>query len=137
MKKREALAQGRPSQSGGPISAAKKAPTPDRPSPRPAKCNNFVTSLKRRAGAGWPRLLRLLRQGPMDVASLIEATGFSQSHISRQLGQLHRAGLVRCERDGVRLTCHAESAWVDDLCHLVQNRLRQRLESQPQTLAGG
>jgi DNA-binding transcriptional regulator GbsR (MarR family) len=26
----------------------------------------------------------------MDVASLIEATGFSQSHISRQLGQLQR-----------------------------------------------
>lgn len=83
------------------------------------------------------QLLCLLKQGPGDVASLMDATGFSQSHISRQLGQLHRAGLVRCERDGVRLTCHAESAWVDDLCHLVQNRLRQRLESQPQTLAGG
>jgi hypothetical protein len=26
----------------------------------------------------------------MDVAGLIEATGFSQSHISRQLGQLQR-----------------------------------------------
>jgi uncharacterized membrane protein len=38
----------------------------------------------------------------MDVAALIEASGFSQSPISRQLGQLQRAGLVRCERDGVR-----------------------------------
>jgi DNA-binding IclR family transcriptional regulator len=38
----------------------------------------------------------------MDVAALIEAPGFSQSPISRQLGQLQRAGLVRCERDGVR-----------------------------------
>ena len=36
------------------------------------------------------------------VAALIEASGFSQSPISRQLGQLQRAGLVRCERDGVR-----------------------------------
>ena len=32
------------------------------------------------------QLLCQLRQGPMDVAALIEATGFSQSHISRQLG---------------------------------------------------
>jgi DNA-binding transcriptional ArsR family regulator len=82
------------------------------------------------------RLLCLLRQGPHDVATMIEATGFSQSHISRQLSQLQRAGLVRCERDGVRLSYHADSALVDDLCALVHNRLRQRLESQLQTLAG-
>ncbi len=83
------------------------------------------------------RLLWLLKPGPKDVATMIEATGFSQSHISRQLGQLQRAGLVRCERDGVRLIYFADSALVDDLCALVQNRLRQRLESQLQTLAGG
>jgi DNA-binding transcriptional ArsR family regulator len=82
------------------------------------------------------QLLCLLRTAPMDVASLIESTGFSQSHISRQLSQLQRAGLVRCEREGVRLTYHADSNLVDDLCALVQNRLRQRLEAQLQHLAG-
>ncbi|MEY4840985.1 MAG: hypothetical protein RLZZ374_1893 [Cyanobacteriota bacterium] len=40
------------------------------------------------------QLLCLLAQEPLDGASLIEATGFSQSHVSRQLGQLQRAGLV-------------------------------------------
>lgn len=80
------------------------------------------------------QLLCQLRQGPQDVASLIAATGFSQSHISRQLGQLLRAGLVRCERDGVRLIYQADSAVVDELCALVQTRLRQRLESQLQRL---
>jgi len=80
------------------------------------------------------RLLSDLRQGPMDVASLIGATGFSQSHISRQLGQLQRAGLVRCERDGVRSIWYADGGLVEDLCSLVQNRLRQRLESQLQQL---
>lgn len=83
------------------------------------------------------QLLCHLKQGPMDVAALIEATGFSQSHISRQLGQLQRAGLVRCERDGVRLIYMAESELVDDLCALVQKRLRQRLEAQLQQLSGG
>ena len=82
------------------------------------------------------QLLCHLKQGPMDVASLIDATGFSQSHISRQLGQLQRAGLVNCERDGVRMIYTANSDLVDDLCALVQTRLRQRLEAQLQQLAG-
>jgi DNA-binding transcriptional ArsR family regulator len=81
------------------------------------------------------QLLCQLKQGPMDVASLIAATGFSQSHISRQLGQLQRAGLVRCERDGVRTIWSADNALVDDLCALVQNRLRQRLQDQLQQLS--
>jgi hypothetical protein len=34
------------------------------------------------------QLIYQLRAGPVDVAALIEATGFSQSHISSQLGQL-------------------------------------------------
>ena len=65
----------------------------------------------------------------------MEATGFSQSHISRQLGQLQRAGLVSCERDGVRMIYRADSQLVDDLCALVQTRLRQRLEAQLQHLS--
>ena len=81
-----------------------------------------------------PARLQLLCQlkhgGAMDVASLIEATGFSQSHISRQLGQLQRAGLVRCQRDGVRLIYAVDDPLVDELCNLVQGRLRQRLEQQ-------
>ena len=80
------------------------------------------------------QLLCLLAQGPRDVASLIGATGFSQSHVSRQLGQLQRAGLVSCVRDGVRLTYSADNDLVNDLCSLVQNRLRERLEAQLQQL---
>ena len=76
------------------------------------------------------QLICQLRAGPMDVAALIEASGFSQSHISRQLGQLQRAGLVHCERDGVRTIWSAEGALVDKLCSLVQTRLKRRLENQ-------
>ncbi len=76
------------------------------------------------------QLLCLLKQGPLDVAALIEATGFSQSHISRQLGQLQRAGLVSCRREGVRMIYAADDELVHDLCALVQSRLKQRLEAQ-------
>ena len=41
------------------------------------------------------QLLCHLKQGPMDLASLMEGTGFSQSLSSRQLGQLQRYGLVQ------------------------------------------
>jgi DNA-binding IclR family transcriptional regulator len=54
-----------------------------------------------RVGVGL-QLLCQPRKRPMDVAALIEASGFSQAPISRQLGQLQRAGLLRCKRDGVR-----------------------------------
>ena len=80
------------------------------------------------------QLLCHLKQGPTDVATLIEATGFSQSHISRQLGQLQRAGLVRCEREGARTIWQADGDLVDELCQLVQGRLKQRLEAQLQQL---
>ncbi|MEB3173390.1 MAG: metalloregulator ArsR/SmtB family transcription factor [Cyanobacteriota bacterium] len=83
------------------------------------------------------QLLCELKQGPCDVATLMENTGFSQSHISRQLSQLQRAGLVNCQRDGVRLIYATEDGLVDDLCDLVQNRLRQRLESQLAQLGNG
>lgn len=77
------------------------------------------------------QLLCQLKQGKArDVSSLIEATGFSQSHISRQLGQLQRAGLVRCERDGSRLIYVVADPLVEELCNLVQRRLKQRLEEQ-------
>ena len=47
-------------------------------------------------------LLCEIKQGPQDVANLIEATGYSLAHISWQLGHLQRARLVRCEHDEVR-----------------------------------
>jgi DNA-binding transcriptional ArsR family regulator len=83
------------------------------------------------------QLLCQLRQGPMDVASLIAATGFSQSHISRQLSQLQRAGLVSGERDGVRLIYRADDELVAELCALVQTRLKRRLEARLLQLQNG
>ncbi len=82
------------------------------------------------------QLLCHLQRQPMDVSMLIEATGFSQSHISRQLGQLQRAGLVSCEREGARMIYRAGDPFVAELCALVQSRLRRRLEDQLLQLSG-
>jgi DNA-binding transcriptional ArsR family regulator len=82
------------------------------------------------------QLVCLLRQGEQDVPSPIATTGFSHSHISRQLGQLQRAGLIRSTRKGQRTLWRTEGDLVDQLCTLVQTRLRSRLEEQRQTLQG-
>ena len=80
------------------------------------------------------QLICELRSSPSDVQTLINKTGFSQSHISRQLSQLSQAGLVRSERHGQRLIFHADDPLVDDLCSLVSQRLRQTLEDKLKTL---
>ena len=67
----------------------------------------------------------------------MDKTGFSQSHISRQLSQLSQAGMVRSERQGQRLIFHADDPLVDDLCLLVSQRLRQTLEAKLETLKTG
>jgi phage tail protein X len=38
--------------------------------------------------------------------------------------------LVHCERDGARTIWQAEGDLVDELCALVQGRLKQRLEAR-------
>jgi DNA-binding transcriptional ArsR family regulator len=100
------------------------------PMPTPQLLEEFSQFFRLLSEPARLQLLCHLKQGPMDVASLIEATGFSQSHISRQLGQLQRAGLVSYQRDGVRLVYAVADPLVDELCNLVQGRLRQRLEQQ-------
>jgi len=69
-------------------------------------------------------------EGPITAA-----TGFSQSHVSRQLGQLQWAGLVSCVREGVRMIDSADNDLVNELCALVQTRLRQRLKSSSSSLS--
>ncbi|QEY31310.1 transcriptional regulator [Synechococcus sp. RSCCF101] len=81
-------------------------------------------------------LLCALREEALDVSSLIERTGFSQSHLSRQLGQLQKAGLVSVQRDGNRFLYRADDPLIEDLCNLVQGRLRDRLQSQLDQMAG-
>lgn len=79
------------------------------------------------------QLICELRSSPSDVQTLIDKTGFSQSHISRQLSQLSHAGLVRSDRQGQRLIFHADDPLVEDLCSLVSQRLRQTLEDKLET----
>jgi DNA-binding transcriptional ArsR family regulator len=73
------------------------------------------------------RLMCEIRNGSNDVATLMERTCFSQSHLSRQLGQLQKAGLVQVERDGNRSLYTATDPVVEAICQLAQERLMTHL----------
>lgn len=88
---------------------------------------------------GEPARLRLMceiRNGARDVATLMERTGFSQSHLSRQLGHLTKAGLVQMEKDGTRALYSASDPVVDAICQMAHERLTRQMRDRLQTLAG-
>ena len=88
---------------------------------------------------GEPARLRLMceiRNGASDVATLMERTGFSQSHLSRQLGQLTKAGLVAVEKDGNRALYSANDPVVEAICQMAHERLTHQLRQRLETLAG-
>jgi len=62
-------------------------------------------------------LLCQLRDKSLDVTISTERTGFSQLHLSRQLSQLEKAGLVTVERQGNRFPT-ADVPLIGDLCTL-------------------
>jgi DNA-binding transcriptional ArsR family regulator len=45
-------------------------------------------------------ILEAIREGPLTVSSIVEATGLSQSNVSNHLGCLRDCGLVTAEQQG-------------------------------------
>lgn len=82
------------------------------------------------------RLLDALRDGGMTVGELTERLGASQQNVSKHLGVLHQAGLVR--RSKHRTSVHYAIA--DDsvfaLCDQVCGGLRQQITELDQILTG-
>jgi DNA-binding transcriptional ArsR family regulator len=60
------------------------------------------------------------------VSELQELTGLKQSHVSRQLGMLDAAGLVRRRADGNRVYYEVADADLPRLCEIVHGSLRER-----------
>lgn len=83
------------------------------------------------------RLLDALRDGPLTVAALQEATGASQQNVSKHLGVLHDAGLVRREKAGTSVRYEIADATVFALCEQVCGGLRRQLDELDAALSEG
>jgi DNA-binding transcriptional ArsR family regulator len=73
------------------------------------------------------RLLDALREGPLTVGALQEATGGSQQNVSKHLGVLRDAGLVRRTKEGTFARYEIADETVFAICEQVCGGLRERL----------
>jgi DNA-binding transcriptional ArsR family regulator len=73
------------------------------------------------------RLLDSLRQGPATVSELQAATGASQQNVSKHLGMLLEAGMVRRTRDGNRAHYSIADESLFDLCDQVCGTIRRQV----------
>jgi DNA-binding transcriptional ArsR family regulator len=69
------------------------------------------------------RILQMLQKGPATVTGLVEASGFKQANVSKQLGLLSAAGIIARRQDGNRAIYSIAMPVVFDLCHVVCKHL--------------
>jgi len=74
------------------------------------------------------KLLDRLRDGDATVYELTELVGSSQQNISKHLGVLRRAGIVRRRKLGNHVQYSIADAGVFGLCETVCGSLRRQLE---------
>lgn len=68
-------------------------------------------------------VLLALREGPLTVSEIVEATGLSQSNTSNHLGCLRDCGLVIAEQEGRYVTYHLSDDRVGELLDLAETLL--------------
>jgi DNA-binding transcriptional ArsR family regulator len=73
------------------------------------------------------RLLDSLREGPATVSDLQAATGASQQNVSKHLGMLLEAGMVRRTKDGNRAYYSIADDNLFELCDQVCGSVRRQV----------
>jgi len=76
------------------------------------------------------KLLIAIEEGEKNVSELIEATGSSQTNVSRQLQLLASAGLVSRRKEGQSAFYSIADREVFAMCELVCGSLQKRLVQQ-------
>ena len=76
------------------------------------------------------RLLHALHDGEMSVTQLVEATGATQANVSKHLGLMVEAGLLRRRKEGLNVFYAIADRMVFELCDLVCARLHVELEGK-------
>jgi len=80
------------------------------------------------------KLLRALMGRPRTVTELVEATGFKQGNVSKQLGLLLTARFVAKEKDGNFARYSITDPTLHALCELVCGRIEAAAQERLQAL---
>ena len=73
-------------------------------------------------------LLQALRDGPLTVTELIEATEMKQANVSKHLAVLHTHHLVKRERMGISILYEIADPMIFSLCNLVCTKMHRDLK---------
>ncbi len=76
------------------------------------------------------RILNLLEDGEKCVQELVDATQTSQAYVSKHLKVMLQAGIIDRRPKGTSAYYCIEDPLIFELCHLVCNRLAERIEEQ-------
>lgn len=80
------------------------------------------------------RILQALMDGERPVNALVEASGGTQTNVSRHLQTLAAAGLVSRRREGAQVFYAVADPSVFELCELVCGGIRKTLAAQAGSL---
>ena len=81
------------------------------------------------------RILQMLHDGPASVGEIVLATELKQANASKQLGILHKSGVLAREKDGNLVRYSIRLPLVFDLCTLVCDSLRDEAKTKARLLA--
>jgi DNA-binding transcriptional ArsR family regulator len=70
-------------------------------------------------------LLQLLRNGPLTVTQLVDASGMKQANVSKHLALLHTHHLVKREREGISIRYEIADPMIFSLCELVCSKVER------------
>jgi DNA-binding transcriptional ArsR family regulator len=82
-------------------------------------------------------VLHALREKPLSVSDLVEATGLSQANLSKHLQLLHTGGFVTRRREGLFVIYAIADASVFALCDLMCGQLEREATAQVKRLRVG
>lgn len=83
------------------------------------------------------KLLDRLREGEATVQELTDVTGSTQQNVSKHLGVLRRAGIVRRRKDGNYVHYSISDDGVFALCEAVCGSLERQLEDLRTVVGAG
>ena len=80
------------------------------------------------------QIIHALREGPRKVGEIAEATGFSQTTVSRQLSALRTADVVQGQRQGTEIIYELTDRDIVEVCDLVRKVLTAQVQKQSRSL---
>ena len=82
------------------------------------------------------KILHALQAGEKNISELVEATGLTQTNVSRHVQSLVGARMVERRREGLATLCRITDEAILELCENVCNRLHARMKAEISAMQG-